>query len=851
MNKHTTKRALVASILALAMCFSMLVGTTLAWFTDSATSTGNVIETGTLKVDLEVLAEDNSAWSSVKAQKTPIFNYTNWEPGFVQLKLLRVENEGSLALKWKATLSSENGVSELADVIDVYVKAFGVRANDNLSDVVYPTDRADVLDGYTKVGTLAQFIADIESTTNGTLLAGEKAYLGIAFKMQDTADDYYQAMTLGAFDVKILAAQLAYEGDSFDNGYDAGAEYDGEITNTDGLKAALEAGGSFLLKNDVEINKTTEIAANTEVTIDLNGNSLIANNDDGYVVNNDKGGTLILTDSKSAVTYARRAAASAGSIEGVIYTGEGSTTIVNGGIYTVSDKSNYIFLNDGGTLIFNGGTVNGGGTYPIYSYNGGNKLIINDVTVNGIKGCVNAYASEDEAGYIEINGGIFNFTGYEGNTYHIAYFSRNMKVVINDGIFAKIGDVDLSGEGGGGVCAASTASVAINGGIFTGSNKTEGDVYSYNSNAKIAISAGTFTTKKPSASMLVAGYKATETENGWVVSAAITSGDDLQAAIASAKNGEVITLVSDIEITNPAYGQNALNVSTANDITIDLNGHTIYANTGNSVLRFNIKNTGAISDVTLTLKNGTIISGADTWCTVMAAGISSSIRAVMNLENMTIENSKPYDLGIKAWEYSLINANGVTVNSTNGAGAFYAVGGEIVLDDCTVNQSGIYTDNFFLSAAVAVSNGGKATINSGSYSTIYEGSSVYGGNGTYYGNSTLAIMSSGGTIIVNGGTFTNGNSANVPEGMIAHGIIVTDAGAVVEINGGTFNALTSAIEINNNTGGKNPSVTVNGGSFNTDPRTPANFGGNLIYIADGMQVVEDANGRFTLENIEA
>ena len=55
----STKRALLMSALALLMCVSMLIGSTFAWFTDSVTSAGNTIQSGTLKVDL-VDAQGNS-----------------------------------------------------------------------------------------------------------------------------------------------------------------------------------------------------------------------------------------------------------------------------------------------------------------------------------------------------------------------------------------------------------------------------------------------------------------------------------------------------------------------------------------------------------------------------------------------------------------------------------------------------------------------------------------------------------------------------------------------------------------------------------------------------------------------
>ena len=54
-NLKTTKRALFSSVIALLLCFTMLLGTTFAWFTDSATNSGNKIMSGTLKVDMELL----------------------------------------------------------------------------------------------------------------------------------------------------------------------------------------------------------------------------------------------------------------------------------------------------------------------------------------------------------------------------------------------------------------------------------------------------------------------------------------------------------------------------------------------------------------------------------------------------------------------------------------------------------------------------------------------------------------------------------------------------------------------------------------------------------------------------
>ena len=215
-NRHSTKHALLTSIMALMLCFTMLLGTTYAWFTDSVTSKGNKIQAGTLKVDLELYNAESRTYSSIKESKAAVFTYDKWEPGYTDVKLFKVENEGTLALKWKATFASTNELSALANVIDVYVCP-------SATELTMPADRN--LAGYTYAGTLATFINRLEIDTVGTLKPGEVAYLGIALKMQETAGNTYQNMELGAFDICILATQLNYEEDSIDADYDVDAKF--------------------------------------------------------------------------------------------------------------------------------------------------------------------------------------------------------------------------------------------------------------------------------------------------------------------------------------------------------------------------------------------------------------------------------------------------------------------------------------------------------------------------------------------------------------------------------------------------------------------------------------------------
>ena len=314
---------------------------------------------------------------------------------------------------------------------------------------------------------------------------------------------------------------------------------------------------------------------------------------------------------------------------------------------------------------------------------------------------------------------------------------------------------------------------------------------------------------------------------------------DLQQAINAVQDGETIVVLRDVVVTAPAYGQNALNYDRTIDFTIDLDGHTITSDVGNSVFRFNITNSGATSDVTVTLKNGSVVSGANTWCAIMAAGVSEDARFILNLEDLDVENYKAGDLAIKAWSNALINANRVDVVSNYGGG-FYAVGGEIILTDCTVEQEGLHTAPY-TSMAFAVSNGGKLTVNSGTYSATPKTAQDANNQGTSHGSWVGGVMNSGGTLIINGGTFANGNYGDDNLATYARGIVLADTDAKLYISGGEFNAIGKIIDYQNNLGvaSKNPVVEVSGGTFSSEVEEK--------FLKEGFSLNKNANGTYGVQ----
>jgi len=336
----STKRALLLSALSLLMCVSMLIGSTFAWFTDSVTSAGNKIQSGTLKLDLELL-DKNGNWESIKEDKTALFDYDKWEPGYTEFKVLKIENEGSLALKWLAKFVSANDLSILADVIDVYVYP-------SVTELQYPADRN--LDDYTKVGTVAQFVNSIKDTTKGELKAGEAAYLGIALKMREEAGNEYQGLDLGgAFDIQIIATQLTYESDSFDNQYDADAKLDwAPVSNANELKIALANH-----EENIVLTRNIEVAEKLSVDYDATINGA------GYIIGRANGFTdTIFTVTGGATFTVEDAVIDGGAVW--INSLSDNTALTNSGItatgYLIAAESNAsIVLNEGAVLQNNDG----------------------------------------------------------------------------------------------------------------------------------------------------------------------------------------------------------------------------------------------------------------------------------------------------------------------------------------------------------------------------------------------------------------------------------------------------------------------------------------------------------------
>lgn len=256
-----SKQALFRSVVALLLCFSMFVGTTFAWFSDSETSTGNIIQTGRLKVQLhwtEDLAPASGEPDWKDASEGAIFNHEHWEPGYTDLKYLKITNAGNLAFQYQLNVLPAEAADGDAPDADTAVSEVGKLAE--VIDVYYGTiteklaTREEAMSGLTKVGTLASLMG--KGVAQGILLpengsgrvqlpAGAQASTGettacIMLKMQETAGNEYMGVSAGdGFRVQLQAVQYTYEQDAFGNDYDTEAMLP-ELIHSVGGSAAVD-----------------------------------------------------------------------------------------------------------------------------------------------------------------------------------------------------------------------------------------------------------------------------------------------------------------------------------------------------------------------------------------------------------------------------------------------------------------------------------------------------------------------------------------------------------------------------------------------------------------------------------
>ena len=314
-NTKLTKRALFSAVTAMLICVAMLIGTTFAWFTDSASTAVNKIQAGTL--DIQLLDEQGNslegqtlAWQKAAGHEN---DEVLWEPGCTyKLQPIVIKNAGNLALKYKIVITGIQGDAELNDVIEWTITNNGQ---------TYAVDQ------------------EVSLAANGSTT------LTISGHMKESAGNEYQGKSIDGIGITLVATQDTVEHDSFDDQYDVNAVY--PVMTSGDLVASLKKRNNItVLGMDMNVSKTISLAQSGKNYLNLNGHDLTSD----YIA-----GT---TANKSAVVYYRAPIVPTGTLT---ISGEGSV---------IGKDGNYAVGVERGTVNITGGTYEGSAT-AIYAINSG------------------------------------------------------------------------------------------------------------------------------------------------------------------------------------------------------------------------------------------------------------------------------------------------------------------------------------------------------------------------------------------------------------------------------------------------------------------------------------------------
>ena len=460
-NSKSTKRALVSSALAILMCVAMLIGTTFAWFTDTASTGVNKIQAGNLDIELQ-MKDNDGKWVNAEGKILPFLvegkipadgTQILWEPGCTYyVPEVRVLNKGNLAVKFEYIPEALGVTGKLAEVLELVFKT-PVDANGE------------------EVNIEPEILKPGEASPEWSF----------GYHMLESAGNEYQNATATGICVTVVATQATYEKDSIDDQYDKDAEYPISVTTGDELQTIVSnatAPVNIVLTNSITTNNFV-IPEDKDVTLDLNGRT-VTNAGSHTILNK---GHLTLTDSsadKSGQIISLKGNTAA------LRNGDNAVCVVEGGTFSRdgANGNTWHVVENFGKMTFNGGKVvlkNGNGfaitngwnyfdpgastTHAVMEINaleldtdssGIKNCRYGDLTVNDVTVTSTGYwaLSNDYLGTVVINGGTLTSNSFKA-------VSNGAAMTVNGGTF--------DGTQGFFVQSYATSTV-LNGGTFANMN---------------------------------------------------------------------------------------------------------------------------------------------------------------------------------------------------------------------------------------------------------------------------------------------------------------------------------------------------------------------------------------------
>ena len=564
-------------------------------------------------------------------------------------------------------------------------------------------------------------------------------------------------------------------------------------TLADAIRLAAKGKTITLLDN---VTENVEIAANKNLTLDLNGFTLNGGTGTAKAALYNLG-TITIQDSSAAKTgtIKRDDAGIEGETSYYVIRNQGTMTIESG---NVINNSGYRKVNSTGSMVGSSLICNGdcdeGGTLTI---KGGTFTQNNFIAIkNGVLGVLKVTGGTITSNHsaiqnwfeADITGG--KITGQLWTDAWEEGKSVGKTTIGGDATFAGEIVMDITGS------VAPT--LAINGGNL---NVTRWRITNAaaNAGAKPAVSGGTFSSAVKE-EYCATGYIPTANADGtygvkagaYVAKVDNVKYETLQAAINAAKGGSTVRLLADVTLTETAV------FPAGKKVDLNLMGHNITA-TG-TALRIN-----GTTDIQSTGGNGTIEStgnvavavGNNAKVTVYSGTLKGREGAVITGKSTGATIEIRYNATLIATDNAVIAGNG---SQRDGKPNTILVKGSTFI-------GGIVTDGY---------------IACGIYAPWNDNVTVSGG--TFNITNGAGIVARAGTVKVTGGTF---NCTGTAEGYVGDSKNKVPCAALVFDEAANYPALTESSQI-----------LVSGGSFSTDPAV------NGATLAAGYVANKDESGMY-------
>ena len=650
------------------------------------------------------------------------------------------------------------------------------------------------------------------------------------------------------------------------------------------------ASGHYILMEDMERTAQTQIAADTEVILDLNGNSITVNGSRAFIVHS--GADLTVMDSVGD-----------GAVSATGFTGgHGGVAMVDGKLNllggTLKMKESDQVICSGGTLILGaptaelnmlGGVIEGGNAQKGDLSDGlGGNIFCYGATINMYGGTIRGGKATTYGGNIycanaskvnlyggNIEGGITN--GNDGNIF-----------ILNDQAAFLLGDVTLDG----GVYVGQ-AVITVNGKPVI--NKTNGAGLTLDYGAKLDIkdikdgtqvylnASGVISTPTAQADAIIAGdylkpvredlAVTKDTDGALKIGAAAPNCDHCSQFVTwQPWDGTGNLATGHYYLTADVTRSSQISIAADNDVVLDLKGFDItstsraFAIAGKLTLQDTVGDgvvsatgfTGghggvAMVDGSLTLLGGTLRMTESDAVICKGGVLIMGANSVLDMRGGVIEGGKAQSGELGDGMGGNIYATNATLTISGGTirgGSASVVGGNIAMEgaSCTLSVSGDAVIDGGVSQAggnISLYTGTTLTMTGG---TVHNGQSNYS-DATFGGGGNIFVVSA--TVNISAGTVANGTAPTLQGGNIFlrsadavlnlsgtgkitggsskydGGSIVVFQNAVMDMSGGT---------VENGTAGRNggniivenATLTVTGGTISGGKA--AGHGGNIVAL---------------------